>query len=103
MRQSAQEMWISSRACQRAAVCWSWRDCARPQSTYQAAFDEIRKAGFERVRVDGKVFRLDEEISLDRTRSIRLSGRRPLVINPGGSEEETQTAVSRLTDSVETA
>src|SRR5512136_1349306 len=36
------------------------------KGTYQAAFDEIRKAGFERVRADGKVSRLDEEIALDR-------------------------------------
>ena len=74
------------------------------KGTYQAAFDEIRKAGFERVRVDGKVFRLDEEITLDRYKihTIEAVVDR-LVMNPGGSEEDTQTATSRLTDSVETA
>lgn len=36
------------------------------QGTYQAVFEEIRKAGFIRVRVDSKVYDLDEEINLDR-------------------------------------
>ena len=36
------------------------------KGTYQAVFEEIRKAGFARVRVDGKVYSLDEEITLDR-------------------------------------
>ncbi|NMB94523.1 MAG: excinuclease ABC subunit UvrA, partial [Flexilinea flocculi] len=36
------------------------------KGTYQAALDEIRKSGFIRVRVDGTVYSLDEEISLDR-------------------------------------
>jgi excinuclease ABC subunit A len=74
------------------------------KGTYQAAFDEIRKEGFERVRVDGKVFRLDEEITLDRYKihTIEAVVDR-LVMNPGGSEEDAQTATSRLTDSVETA
>ncbi len=36
------------------------------KGTYQSVFEEIRKAGFVRVRVDGTVTSLDEEISLDR-------------------------------------
>jgi excinuclease ABC subunit A len=36
------------------------------KGTYQAVFDEIRKAGFTRVRVDGTIYNLDEEITLDR-------------------------------------
>ena len=36
------------------------------KGTYQAVLDEIRKSGFVRVRVDGTVYSLDEEISLDR-------------------------------------
>ena len=36
------------------------------KGTYQAVFEEIRKAGFVRARVDGKVHSLDEEINLDR-------------------------------------
>ena len=36
------------------------------KGTYQAVFEEIRKAGFVRARVDGTVHSLDEEIELDR-------------------------------------
>ena len=36
------------------------------KGTYQNIFDEIRKAGFTRVRADGVVYTLDEEINLDR-------------------------------------
>ena len=74
------------------------------KGTYQAAFDEIRKSGFERVRVDGKVYRLDEEITLDRYKihTIEAVVDR-LVINSSDTADEVQTARSRLTDSVETA
>jgi excinuclease ABC subunit A len=74
------------------------------KGTYQAAFDEIRKSGFERVRVDGKVYRLDEEINLDRYKihTIEAVVDR-LVINSSDTADEVQMARSRLTDSVETA
>ncbi len=36
------------------------------KGTYQAVFEEIRKAGFSRARVDGEVHSLDDEINLDR-------------------------------------
>ena len=36
------------------------------KGTYQALFDEISKSGFTRVRVDGLVFNLDEQIDIDR-------------------------------------
>ena len=36
------------------------------KGTYQNVFEEIRKAGFTRVRADGVVYSLDEEITLDR-------------------------------------
>ena len=36
------------------------------KGTYQAVFEEIRKAGFVRARVDGTVHDLEEEIRLDR-------------------------------------
>src|SRR5512140_1831485 len=36
------------------------------KGTYQAVFEEIRKAGFTRARVDGTAYNLDDEISLDR-------------------------------------
>ena len=33
------------------------------KGTYQAVLDEIRKAGFVRVRVDGEIYNLDDEIN----------------------------------------
>ena len=73
------------------------------KGTYQAVFDEIRKAGFVRVRVDGKVFNLDEEINLDRYKihTIEAVVDR-LMISKSGTDEENMQARSRLTDSIET-
>jgi len=74
------------------------------KGTYQAVFEEIRKAGFARVRVDGDVRSLDDEITLDRYKihTIEAVVDR-LVIRHHEDEEEIQAARSRLTDSVETA
>ncbi len=74
------------------------------KGTYQAVFEEIRKAGFVRARVDGSVFNLDEEISLDRYKihTIEAVVDR-LVVSAAGSEDERKSNLSRLTDSVETA
>jgi excinuclease ABC subunit A len=74
------------------------------KGTYQAVFEEIRKAGFVRARVDGTVHSLDEEITLDRYKIHTIeSVVDRLVISASGSGEERQAAVTRLTDSVETA
>jgi excinuclease ABC subunit A len=74
------------------------------KGTYQAVFEEIRKAGFARARVDGTVFNLDEEISLDRYKIHTIeSVVDRLVVSGSGSEDERTANVSRLTDSVETA
>jgi len=74
------------------------------KGTYQAVFEEIRKSGFVRVRVDGKVHSLDEEIELDRYKihTIEAVVDR-LVISAPENDEDRKTARSRLTDSVETA
>ena len=74
------------------------------KGTYQAVFEEVRKAGFVRVRVDGKVYNLDEEVELDRYKihTIEAVVDR-LVISHSDNAEEEKTALSRLTDSVETA
>lgn len=74
------------------------------KGTYQAVFEEIRKAGFVRVRVDGKIYNLDEEITLDRYKAHTIEAVVDrLVIGGQESEEEIKSARSRLTDSVETA
>jgi len=64
---------------------------------YQAVFDDLRKAGYVRVRVDGQTHDLSEEIRLDKNKkhSIEVVVDR-LVTGQGGSE-------SRIADSVETA
>ncbi|MEN6524200.1 MAG: excinuclease ABC subunit UvrA [Anaerolineaceae bacterium] len=75
------------------------------KGTYQAVFDEIRKAGFARVRVDGNVHDIsDEQINLDRYKvhTIEAVVDR-LVIQKTENEEDEKAARSRLTDSVETA
>jgi excinuclease ABC subunit A len=74
------------------------------KGTYQAIFEEIRKAGFARARVDGAIHSLDDEISLDRYKihTIEAIVDR-LVVTGSGSEEERAANLTRLTDSVETA
>ena len=74
------------------------------KGTYQAVFDEIRKAGFVRVRVDGTVYALDEEINLDRYKIHNIEAVVDrLVLDRHETEEDRNAALSRLTDSVETA
>ena len=64
---------------------------------YQAIFDDLRKAGYVRVRVDGHIYDLSEEFQLDKNKKhfIEVVVDR-LVI--GQSESQ-----SRIADSVETA
>jgi excinuclease ABC subunit A len=64
---------------------------------YQVVFDDLRKAGYARVRVDGQIHDLSEEIQLDKFKkhSIEAIVDR-LVIGQSDSQ-------SRLADSVETA
>jgi excinuclease ABC subunit A len=74
------------------------------KGTYQAVFEEIRKAGFVRARVDGKVFNLDDEITLDRYKihNIEAVVDRVVIQNSEG-EEARKSLLSRLADSIETA
>jgi len=74
------------------------------KGTYQAVFEEIRKAGFLRARVDGTVVNLDDEIILDRYKihTIEAVVDR-LVIKKYETEEDQRAFLSRLSDSVETA
>ena len=74
------------------------------KGTYQAVFEEIRKAGFTRARVDGTVHSLDDEIELDRYKQHTIEAVVDrLVISRGESKEDKKAALTRLTDSVETA
>ncbi len=64
---------------------------------YQALFDDLRKGGYVRARVDGRIVELSEEIKLAKTRkhSIEVVVDR-LVVGQSGSQ-------GRIADSVETA
>ena len=74
------------------------------KGTYQAVFEEIRKAGFVRVRVDGETSPLDEEFNLDRYKKHTIEAVVDrLILREPENEEDAQAARSRLTDSVETA
>ncbi len=74
------------------------------KGTYQALFDEIGKSGFTRVRVDGLVFNLDEQIEIDRYKQHTIEAIVDrVVINSPETEDERLSTISRLTDSVETA
>lgn len=74
------------------------------KGTYQAVFEEIRKAGFVRARVDGTIFNLDDEIELDRYKLHHIDAVVDrLVIHHAADEDERNAARTRLTDSVETA
>jgi len=74
------------------------------KGTYQAVFEEIRKAGFVRVRVDGETHTLEEEFDLDRYKKHTIEAVVDrLILRKPENDEEAQAARSRMTDSVETA
>ena len=80
---------------------------------HQAVFEDVRKAGFVRVRVDGRVRDVDEEIELDRYKMHTIEAVVDRLVIPDeadGPAGEGENGVfaqssfaSRLTDSVETA
>ncbi|HEY78171.1 MAG TPA: excinuclease ABC subunit UvrA [Dehalococcoidia bacterium] len=64
---------------------------------YQSVFDDLRKAGYVRVRVDGRVHDLSEDFQLDKYRKHTIEAVVDrLVVGQSGSQ-------SRIADSVETA
>src|SRR5512140_1382637 len=105
VRQSAQEIVDSIEALPDGSRIMVLAPMVRGRKgTYQAVFEEIRKAGFVRARVDGTVHSLDEEISLDRYKQHDIDAVVDrLVISDHLPEEEKKAARTRLTDSVETA
>ena len=74
------------------------------KGTHQTVLEEIRKTGFVRARVDGRVYELDEDIQMDRYKihTVEAVVDR-LVIRHLEDEDQVQAARSRLTDSIETA
>jgi excinuclease ABC subunit A len=64
---------------------------------YQTVFDDLRKAGYVRVRVDGHIYDLSEEFQLDKNKKHTIEAVVDrLVIGQSGSQ-------SRIADSIETA
>ena len=67
---------------------------------HQAIFEDVRKAGFVRVRVDGQIKDVDEEIELDRYKMHTIEAVVDRLVIPDEADDGFH---SRLTDSVETA
>lgn len=73
---------------------------------HQAVFEDIRKAGYVRVRVDGEIRQVEEVGELDRYKNHTIEAVVDrLVIRHSREDEgeEAQASRSRLTDSIETA
>ncbi|MBQ6505538.1 MAG: excinuclease ABC subunit UvrA [Flexilinea sp.] len=75
------------------------------KGTYQAVLEDIRKAGFVRVRIDGTVYSVDDEITLDRYKihTIEAVVDRIVIHHDDADEEEQKNRRTRLADSIETA
>jgi excinuclease ABC subunit A len=67
---------------------------------HEAIFEDVRKAGFVRVRVDGAVRDVDEQIDLDRYKMHTIEAVVDRLVIPEGEKNGFR---SRLTDSMETA
>ena len=73
---------------------------------HQGVFEEVRKAGFVRVRVNGRVRDVDDEVELDRYKNHTIEvvvDRLVISHRPDDDSEDAAAARTRLTDSVETA
>ncbi len=70
---------------------------------HQPVFDEARKSGFVRVRVDGAVREVEEEIELDRYKMHTIEAVVDRLVVKKANAEEAKDFETRLTDSVETA
>jgi excinuclease ABC subunit A len=72
---------------------------------HKAVFEDIRKAGFVRVRVDREIFDLDEEIKLDSNKlhTIEAIVDRLVIRRAERESDDIPEDVARLADSVETA
>ena len=66
------------------------------KGTFQKEFDDFRKDGFARVMVDGEVYRLDEDIKLDKNKKHDVFVIIDRIIVKGDIQK-------RVTDSVETS
>src|SRR5579864_8540815 len=70
---------------------------------YRHVFDEARRAGYARVRVDGDVRDLGEDISLDKNKKHDVEIVVDRLVLPAPDSDERTADMSRLADSIETA
>ena len=78
---------------------------------YQSVFEDLRKQGYARVRVDGEIHELSDEIQLDKFKKHSIEvvvdrlvvGRSPSTEGRSPSTEGRSDNQSRIADSVETA
>ncbi|MFN8448670.1 MAG: excinuclease ABC subunit UvrA [Anaerolineae bacterium] len=73
---------------------------------HEKVFEDITKAGFQRVRVDGEVYDLGEQITLDRygIHDIDVVVDRLIIRHyDDRTSEDARSAETRLTDAIETA
>ena len=73
---------------------------------HQRVFEDIRRSGFVRVRVNGELHQVDDEIDLDRYKNHSIEAVVDRLVVRYGSDDASKDAAadrSRLTDSVETA
>ncbi len=74
------------------------------KGTHQAVLEEIQKSGFVRVRVDGEIFELEQEIEMDRYKNHNIEAVVDrLILRHTEQEAEKNGFRTRLTDSIETA
>ncbi|MBI3240863.1 MAG: excinuclease ABC subunit UvrA [Chloroflexi bacterium] len=70
---------------------------------HQQVFEDARKSGFVRVRVDGQVRDVEEQIELDRYKMHTIEAVVDRLIVKAGKGDEAKEFQTRVTDSVETA
>ncbi len=76
------------------------------KGTHEKVLEEIRREGFQRVRIDGEVRDLDEDITMDRygIHNVEVVVDRLVIRTYDDPEsEDARGAITRLTDAVETA
>ncbi|MCX7854047.1 MAG: excinuclease ABC subunit UvrA, partial [Caldilineales bacterium] len=70
---------------------------------HKAVFEDVRKAGFVRVRVNGRVLDVNEEIELDRYKTHTIEAVVDRLVIPANGAHDGGLDRTRLADSVETA
>jgi excinuclease ABC subunit A len=70
---------------------------------HQQVFEAVRRAGFIRVRVDGQVLGIDDEIRLAKNKWHDIDVVVDRVVIPAEGDEERETTRQRISDSVEQA